>query len=160
MKVCSICKAEKCLDEFHWQNKSQGKVMSACKMCNMARQRSKRLENPELQRKKDRASYQRNKEHRIEYARRYRRERPEKTRETNLKVKYGITIAHYDKMFEAQGGKCKICQSHQGKLKRALCVDHCHDTGRVRGLLCDTCNKFLGFYEKFRDECEDYLNDG
>lgn len=64
-------------------------------------------------------------------------------REWHLKKLYGITIAQYDAMVDKQGGVCRICESLPGK--RRLGVDHCHDTGRIRGLLCFKCNAAIGF---------------
>jgi hypothetical protein len=61
--------------------------------------------------------------------------------------KYGITVAQYDAMREAQENLCAICS---GEMKVA-CIDHCHSNGRVRGLLCMPCNTGLGF---FRDNPE------
>lgn len=60
-----------------------------------------------------------------------------------LKSKYGITYLEYDKMVKAQRGVCKIC-SQKGKINRRLHIDHCHTTGRVRGLICYYCNLMLG----------------
>ncbi len=62
--------------------------------------------------------------------------------------KYGITIADWHRMFDAQGGVCAICRRPEttgqyGKPSR-LSVDHCHETGRVRGLLCRSCNRGIG----------------
>lgn len=54
--------------------------------------------------------------------------------------KYGITKAIYTSMVDSQGGKCAIC----GRIA-ALVVDHSHETGKVRGLLCSNCNSGLGF---------------
>lgn len=56
---------------------------------------------------------------------------------------YGITKEQYEELYEAQGGVCCICERATGKTKR-LAVDHDHETGYVRGLLCSTCNKILG----------------
>lgn len=56
--------------------------------------------------------------------------------------KYGLTTAQFDFMVAKQGGKCKIC-----KKARKLVVDHCHDTGKVRGLLCSPCNLGLGSFK-------------
>lgn len=64
-----------------------------------------------------------------------------------VKSRYGITKDEYNTMFEKQNGTCKICKTHQADLQRGLVIDHCHDTGEVRGLLCDKCNKGLGFFE-------------
>lgn len=61
---------------------------------------------------------------------------------------YGITLAERDAMERHQGGCCAICKQIP-PLSQALVVDHNHETGEVRGLLCERCNKSLGF---FRDD--------
>ena len=63
---------------------------------------------------------------------------------------YGVTPEQYNAMFAAQDGRCAICRSDQwvGK-NNTPHVDHCHETGRVRGLLCGPCNNGLG---NFRDQ--------
>lgn len=53
---------------------------------------------------------------------------------------YDLTTAEYWAIYEAQGGSCYICRRATGKARR-LAVDHDHETGLVRGLLCLTCNK-------------------
>lgn len=60
-----------------------------------------------------------------------------------LKAKYGITLEEYNLLLINQGGGCAVCGyiPHQGEV---LCVDHCHNSLRVRGLLCHPCNKALG----------------
>ena len=61
--------------------------------------------------------------------------------------KYGLTLADYDAMLEKQSGMCAICKTSQpgGRGKhRAFVVDHCHTSGRVRGLLCSMCNTAIG----------------
>lgn len=68
----------------------------------------------------------------------------EKQREYLLKKKYGITLEKYDEMLSEQDYRCYICHKHEDKLDRSLAVDHCHETGKVRGLLCGNCNRFLG----------------
>ena len=50
----------------------------------------------------------------------------------------------YEQLHTLQNGKCKICDSPS--LKRKLAVDHCHDTGNIRGLLCENCNRGLGVF--------------
>ena len=65
-------------------------------------------------------------------------------RNANLKAKYGITAAQYDQMLEAQGHGCAICKRCECKSGKALAVDHSHETGKVRGVLCGDCNKALG----------------
>ena len=75
---------------------------------------------------------------------RYRSENKEQERNRTLKAKYGIDLWEYNQMFEEQAGCCGICQQHQTRFKRALAVDHCHETGEVRGLLCRECNTGIG----------------
>ena len=48
-------------------------------------------------------------------------------------------------MLENQNYKCKICLADNKKYKRQLAVDHCHTTGKIRGLLCTPCNISLGY---------------
>lgn len=69
---------------------------------------------------------------------------------------YGLTEADYAAMLEAQGGVCAICRQgcSTGKL---LAVDHDHETGIVRGLLCQRCNRMVGTYEASRASVEEYL---
>ena len=59
-----------------------------------------------------------------------------------LKRKYGISLSQYDELFEAQNGLCAICCKTQKK--KRLAVDHNHETGEIRGLLCDKCNRAIG----------------
>lgn len=73
-----------------------------------------------------------------------------------LKALYGITVDEYEMMLRAQGGVCAICgreESHRSRtgVVRRLTVDHDHSTGRVRGLLCHSCNVMLGF---LRDDAD------
>jgi hypothetical protein len=58
-----------------------------------------------------------------------------------MRAKYGVEPEHYAQMLAAQGGVCALC-GRAGV--RKLCVDHCHTTGQVRGLLCDACNTSIG----------------
>ncbi len=55
-------------------------------------------------------------------------------------MRYGITAADYEAMYERQGGRCAICGAAEGK----LVVDHNHKTGKVRELLCHLCNAMIG----------------
>lgn len=84
-----------------------------------------------------------------EYAAGRRQRTPEQERDAKLWNRYRIRAKDYDAMLEQQGGVCAICdrQSSEGSpdhWRGVLCVDHCHDTGRVRGLLCNDCNVALG----------------
>lgn len=90
-------------------------------------------------------------------AQRYRDKDRDKIRDSNLRAKYGIGLDEYNTLLAKQGGVCAICEQPEwvkhgksGKIA-PLAVDHCHDTGRVRGLLCFSCNVALG---KFKDSPE------
>ena len=60
-----------------------------------------------------------------------------------MRYLYGLKIAEYNRLFNIQNGRCAICEKHQFELKRRLDVDHDHKTGKIRGLLCNYCNKII-----------------
>lgn len=68
---------------------------------------------------------------------------PSKRREKTLK-KYGLTVESYADMLAEQGGKCAICGLPQLEATSPFSVDHCHKSGKVRGILCFVCNTTLG----------------
>ena len=70
---------------------------------------------------------------------------------------YGLTQDDYAKMFEEQNGYCKICKGHAIEFSRRLAVDHCHETGKVRGLLCMFCNTGLGNFKDNIDLLEEAI---
>jgi hypothetical protein len=77
---------------------------------------------------------------------RYRRANPGVFREKAWKYAgINLSVEGYNQMFLGQEGRCAICERHQSDCKKALAVDHCHTTGKVRGLLCNSCNAGLGF---------------
>lgn len=90
-----------------------------------------------------------------EYAERIRlqdrerhRNNPEAHRRQNLKSNYGITLEEYAQLYENQEGKCLICKgSFPNSGSGGLVVDHCHNEGHIRGLLCAKCNKGLGQFD-------------
>lgn len=85
-----------------------------------------------------------------EYYEANKSEKKKYAREWRLKKLYGMTWADYEKMFNDQGGVCKICGEPSVDGRR-LAIDHCHETGVVRGLLCSHCNRGLGFYKNDPD---------
>ena len=78
---------------------------------------------------------------------------PVKNRDYNLQYRYGITLEEYNTMLEEQNGECAVCgtddpkgrQSGRGKVK-GFYVDHNHETGEIRGLLCNNCNRSIGLF--------------
>lgn len=87
----------------------------------------------------------------------------ERLKKSHIKRKYNLDYNTYLKMLEEQKNTCYICKSPPKNTKRPLDIDHCHKTGKVRGLLCSKCNKGIGL---FNDNIEillkaiDYLKKG
>jgi hypothetical protein len=74
---------------------------------------------------------------------------PDVSRAKKLRVQYGLTVEAYDEMLRRQGGGCAFCKRAEpgwsrARSKRGLTVDHDHETGHVRGLLCNPCNRGIG----------------
>jgi len=126
MKTCTICKTEKPLDSFWPDRRRKNGLMARCKSCNTEQARAYRAARPD----REKEVYARTKT---------------QTRERHLVRKYGVNLSNYAVMLSAQGGKCAICQSaEEDQFKGVFHVDHCHTTGKVRGLLCRGCNHMLG----------------
>ncbi len=83
----------------------------------------------------------------------------ENSKNSKLIKEYGITLEQYNNLSELQNHKCKICGKEETKMlndtKWKLSVDHCHTTGRIRGLLCAKCNVGLA---KFEEDEQQFLN--
>lgn len=113
-----------------------------------------REENKETINANSRKFYQNNKERLNKNSKEYYKQNKHKMTERNKKytrsTKYGISQEQYDDMLDKQGHKCNICKEALD-MDRATHVDHCHKTGRVRGILCRTCNLGLGH---FKDRAE------
>ena len=97
---------------------------------------------------------------------------PEKRRYTrwksHIKKAYGLTDTRYWEMHEEQGGVCAICKQPQQLYKKNgvdswyLAVDHCHTTNKVRGLLCNQCNRGIGMLGDTHEDVQraaDYLKE-
>lgn len=82
-------------------------------------------------------------------------------RKSYLKRIHNISLEQYGFLFQNQLGRCLICKTHQSDLDKVLCVDHDHRTGRIRGLLCNDCNRALGLFKDDKtilQNAVDYLN--
>lgn len=79
----------------------------------------------------------------------WRKGNPERVRSYNLERMYGITHADYEAMLDAQDHRCAICGGIEpGGRGKHFHVDHCHDTEKVRGLLCTSCNIGIGYLKE------------
>lgn len=98
--------------------------------------------NPEKERERKRKYREANSEKIQERSHNWYEANSEKVRNRNLRKKYGLDLEDFNTWLEAQGHACRICGTrNRGK---AFHVDHCHETKRLRGILCTKCNTMLG----------------
>lgn len=74
----------------------------------------------------------------------WKKNNPDKVKSSALMSDYGINLDTYNLMLIGQNYCCAICKRHRSNFKKALHVDHCHTTNKIRGLLCLSCNRALG----------------
>ena len=149
MKSCSKCKSTKEESEFGADLRNKSGLKSSCKECG---------------RKSAKASYQTHREKRIKQSREYREKngarynanrklKRSENRITEASRKYGISKSEVEALFKKT--KCQICYSdisfdNKNQFQWPN-IDHCHSTGKVRGVLCGYCNNMLG---KAKDDIE------
>ncbi len=95
-----------------------------------------------------------------EQGRKRHKQNPKLQRNASLKYNYGITYDQYEEMSKKQNHSCAICKRTRKKLGKKLAVDHNHITGKIRALLCITCNLAIGylFTDKNTDIIKSALN--
>ena len=104
----------------------------------------------------------RNPEKHKAYHKKYREENKDKRKNGMLKFRFNLTLDEYNIMLKNQDGICKICSMPETSRKnnsdevRMLCVDHDHNTGKIRGLLCNKCNRALGHYEATKPRAQEF----
>ena len=118
-KFCSVCKEVKPVEEFNKYTKGKDSLQHYCRVCSNRKRKEWDLEDPE------------------------------RTKGKHLRDTYGISLADYNKMLSSQNHKCAICGKDEVKFHKRLVVDHDHSTGKIRALLCNTCNHGLG---NFKDD--------
>jgi len=80
----------------------------------------------------------------INCIKKYNNSRRRQNKNNHLLSTYNITIHDFEALLLKQNNKCAICEKHNKDLNKGLCVDHCHTSGNIRGLLCHNCNHALG----------------
>lgn len=142
MKTCTKCNTEKPLEEFGVDKTTKDGYRYSCKVCYNAQQREYVRNNKELIKARNAAKAKQRKAY-------YQSPRGIKSsRRAHLKRKYGITLEEYNNLLKQQQSKCKICgQEETSERNSHLCVDHDHNTGAIRGLLCNNCNRALGLFK-------------
>lgn len=158
-KYCSKCKNN---SEFS----ENGKICISCKVNYDKEYYLKNLEKKKLQclkysklHKEDKKEYDKNyklnNQDKVNYHRKIRKAAGKSCREARksfIKRKYNMSLEDYDALLIKQNYKCRICGNTESKHKnKMLCIDHCHITGKVRGLLCHSFNTGIG---NLRDNVE------
>ena len=132
MKHCKKCNQTKSLDSFAKCSRLSDGKQSYCKSCLS-------LLNAEYRSKNKDKDKKRNAE--------YHKKEAEKVRDRHYKNRYGISYSVFMDMYKDQEGCCKICNTSLtlgDRSKTCAVLDHCHTTGKVRGVLCTMCNTALG----------------
>lgn len=122
-KICTLCNEEKPLEAFHKDKRNKSGRTARCSSCRTAIQI---------------AFQNKQKSEKPEHYKRWRKS-------NNYFSKYGLTLEQVETKLYQQSYICAVCNDTLTE----YAVDHCHSTGRVRDLLCSSCNKGLGF---FRDD--------
>jgi hypothetical protein len=131
-KLCPQCNEELPVSLFNKSNRRDG-FQTYCRECHNEMQRVKYSKDPMAKVKRQ-----------IRAGRRKEKD-PLVQRRAELKRLYGITLEEYAEIFSKQNGVCAICLE-ECKTRKSLSVDHNHLTGKVRGLLCNRCNRAIGMF--------------
>ncbi len=130
-KTCNKCDITKPSDEFYRDTGLADGLGTICKDCkNEASAKWKAV---------NRDTYNAS-------MREWRANNKDEAKDSDLNRCYGISLEVYKGMLETQNHVCALC-SKAAQGKRPLCVDHCHDTGKVRGLLCYGCNRLMALVD-------------
>lgn len=149
MITCSRCGEDKPVEEFSPSNRSRRKPW--CRDCyrayNAERWASRSAEQVEADKARTKAYREAHADEIRQYLNDWHAARPGQKRANRILREYGITVEQYDAMLVEQAGRCAICltpPSGSGRNTTRLHIDHDHETGKVRGLLCSRCNTALG----------------
>ncbi len=147
-KTCCKCKETKLFTDFSKNARTKDGYKYACKACVS----KEYFENQDVEKEKRKAHYRKNIQQYVARSYEWRKDnfpkRQLEQKKRQLLQKYNLTFEQYQQMYEDQEGKCKICGLFLSLLPSteipSACVDHCHKTHQVRGLLCYSCNLLLG----------------
>jgi hypothetical protein len=129
-KICTKCHLEKPKIQFYLDSRNQ-KPRPYCKSCWNKYVSDNNKKNPNAYFKR--------------------------LKNSKLKQYYGISLVEFTQMLIEQDYLCAICKNHVSNFKNGLGVDHNHETGKIRALLCCNCNTQLGVYENNKNVFELYL---
>ncbi len=155
MKRCSSCKETKPVTDFRKNRSTNDGLGAYCKPCAKVKNKesddrhresiNERERARHHQRKSDPAYIQKRKEQYAAY------QESGRARDKVLRRVYGISLDQYNAIFEAQDYRCAICrcteEEAEAKSSQGFCVDHDHETGAVRNILCSHCNRGIGLLQ-------------
>jgi hypothetical protein len=149
-KWCKDCGELKPLDQFYKSAGMRDGHRNDCKTCNLAEKRRRYAADPAKYKAFVKRWQQANNERLNAYRREHnaRPERKRALRDGYYRRKFGISADEFDELLDKQGGGCAICRKRPER-DASLHLDHDHETGVVRGILCLSCNQGIG---KFRDD--------
>ena len=139
-QLCTRCSKCLPLDAFYLNPTQARSVVRHCRKCRSRLVREAQAKN----------SHIRHGRRLTEVERSFFKRRSAKR--TQLRLNYGMELEAYDALYSKQNGLCAICgnaetsKQKNGTLNQ-LAVDHCHETGKIRGLLCSRCNPGIGYFQ-------------
>lgn len=150
---CNGCDTTKSIEEFCKDKYRTGGYSYRCKSCRNIASKNWALQNPE----KVKEANDKNRTRRKEFY-----SSPKgilSSRRTHLKRKYNITLEEFDQKLSNQNYRCAICNGTDTHDKHSVfAVDHCHTTGKIRGLLCWKCNAGLGLFNDNKENLKNAIN--
>lgn len=156
-KYCSGCDKDLDFSKFGKDKYRHDGRTSKCKKCRNTYNRRYCKDNPDMKKKHNDLR----KEWRKEYYAKPKNKM--KLRNSHLMSQFNLTHDDYEQMLKSQEGVCAICKRHRvATNKEYMAIDHCHDTGDIRGILCNWCNRGLGVFEdnvEFLENAIKYLRE-
>ena len=154
MKICSKCKGDpQPLDNFHKSKRlSQGR-RAWCKVCERDQHKEWVELNPEKIAAIDKKYNETHPGVQNAKHKEWMKQHPEVVNAKRLKKRYGLSMDQYRSLFVAQNDSCAICKRNKTINELGLHVDHNHNSGKVRGLLCPSCNQALGLLQDNPELC-------
>jgi len=145
-RVCTQCHATKPLNEFYSSFVARDNAIrcqSECKECTKARKAAYLKAHPDRDKATRKAHYEKNRARRVAESCTWQAANKGRVRTNYLKRNYKLSTEQYDAMLKGQGYQCACCRVTFSEDQKPA-VDHCHKTGKVRGLLCANCNRAIG----------------
>lgn len=166
---CPKCGQTKTEDNFSLSSNRPNGHSCYCRDCDKIRnsvpirlQQKKEYyqKNREILKKKRQEYYQKNRDGILEQQNfQYKNSQDfrQQKKKSHVKRRFGLTLEEYEKVYKKffvlQNGCCGICNKHQSELSKPLVLDHCHKTGKFRGLLCFACNVSIGGLQDDAELC-------